>query len=265
MTERYQPRTMPTMAWHDLLDKGRYADAARAYRASDGTDALVLANLDALAEVQSALRAKSWHGADRALERVEERHQTLPWDAIERDLAALRSAGSALDAREPTKAREALAAAAGSAFAAEAATLSGTLAIYEGETDAARGHFELALELDPDHYRALTNLGNLDLEAGDVDGAIAAYERAIKLNDSFANAHHNLGVAYRRKGMISQSVRSLRRAQREGSRRDTEEARTRLRGRSRSGAPSSSARTLRWVLIALGVAAAFWFLGGRSF
>ena len=54
---------------------------------------------------------------------------------------------------------------------------------------------------------------------------IDLYERALKIDENFPNAHHNLGVAYRKKGQLNKSVRSLRRAQRTQQRHEVAEAR----------------------------------------
>jgi tetratricopeptide (TPR) repeat protein len=252
----------PAVDWAELVARGRYDLAAQTYRLTGGTDELLRANLESLADAQMAARDKAWRRVAKALERVEQRHDALPWPAVDRDVEALQEASAALDVRESDQARAHLARADGSGFPAEAATLMGTLAVFEGDNERARERFEAALELDPNHFRALTNLGNLKLEEDDVDGAIDAYERAIRLNDTFANAHHNLGVAYRRQGQVSKSVRALRRAQREGSKRDVEDARARI-GTGKARSPGS-ARTVRWIVIAVIAVAAFWFFGGRT-
>jgi tetratricopeptide (TPR) repeat protein len=252
----------PAVDWRELVARGRYDLAAQTYRLTANDDAVLFANLESLADAQLAARDKAWRRVAKTMERIEERHDALPWVAIDRDVDALSAANAALDARESDAAKEHLARADGSGLPAEAATLMGTLAVFEGDNERARERFEAALELDPNHFRALTNLGNLLLEEGDVDGAIASYERAIRLNDTFANAHHNLGVAYRRKGQVAKSVRALRRAQRESNRRDVEDARSRIGG-GKARSPGS-ARMLRWLVIAAIVAAAFWFFGGRT-
>ena len=249
--------------WREHVARGRYDLAAQTYRITGGDDPDLDAALTGLGDALAATRDKAFARAKTALERIDPRPEELPWDAIESDLEGLATASAALDKREPDEARTALAALDGTPFPAEAATLLGTLAVYDGDTSAARERFEQALELDPNHFRALTNLGNLKLEDGDVDGAIKDYERAIRLNDGFANAHHNLGVALRRKGNLARSVQSLKRAQRESGRREAEEARSRL-GRGRRGAAaSSSARTLRWLLWAAILGSVVWIVTSR--
>jgi tetratricopeptide (TPR) repeat protein len=253
----------PPSRWDEWVARGRYDLAAQTYRLTADDDETLRANLEALADIQLAARDKGWRRVEKSLQRVEVRHEALPWEAIVRDVEALGAASAALDAREPEVARGHLERADGAGLPAEAATLMGTLAVFEGDNERARERFDAALELDPNHFRALTNLGNLMLEEGDVDGAIASYERAIRLNDGFANAHHNLGVAYRRKGQVAKSVQALRRAQKEGNRRDVEDARSSL-GRGTKARTPGSNKMLRWILIAAAVAAAFWFFGGRT-
>ena len=249
--------------WRGHVARGRYDLAAQTYRLQGGDDLDTLGALEGLGDALAALRDKAYARARTALERIDPRPEGFDWPALEADLEALTAAAGALDQRESEVAAGHLARVGGSAFPAETATLLGTLAIYEGDGAAARERFEQALELDPNHYRALTNLGNVKLEEGDVDGAIADYERAIRLNDGFANAHHNLGVALRKKGNLARSVQSLKRAQREAGRRDAEAARDRL-GRGKRGAvASSSARTVRWLLWGAIVVAVFYIVANR--
>jgi tetratricopeptide (TPR) repeat protein len=263
MIDRGAPGSEAAQSWTEQVARGRFDLAAQAYRFVEDQDPVLRDGLEALGDAQAASRDKAWRRVETALERLELRHEALPWEAIEADLAALAAASRALDMREPDEARQQLARVTGAALPAEAATLEGTLAVLEGDVGRAKGLFDAALAHDPNHFRAVTNLGNLLLEEGDVDGAIACYERAIRLNDGFANAHHNLGVAYRRAGRIGQSVRSLRRAQREGQRRDTEEARSRL-GRGGKGSPARSNRTVRWIVIAAVAFLAYYFLVARG-
>jgi tetratricopeptide (TPR) repeat protein len=259
------------LEWRAEAQRGRYDLAARSYRFGGGDDPALLDALESLADVLVAVRDKSYARARTILERIEAHPEPLDWEALHADLAALSDAARALDHREPEAAKEHLAKVGGSAYPGETATLLGTLAVFEGDTAAARERFEQALELDPNHYRALTNLGNIMLEEGDVDGAIASYERAIKLNESFANAHHNLGVALRRKGQLGRSVQALKRAQRESGKRDAEEARARLGSRGGRGGGlsaggagrSGGAGAYRWLLWLAIAAALVWFIAGR--
>ncbi len=249
--------------WSEQVERGRYDLAAQAYRLSGGADAGVENALEGLSDVLSAIRDKSYGRARNALERITERPEGLDWEALESDLEGLSEAAAALDRREAEVARSHLAGVDGQVYPAETATLLGTLAVYEGESETARQRFEQALELDPNHYRALTNLGNIMLEDGDVDGAIDAYERAIRLNDAFANAHHNLGVALRRKGHLARSVQALKRAQREAGRREADEARARLGSGRRGQSAVGRARSFRWLIWAGIVGAVIWIVSSR--
>lgn len=246
--------------WREAVAIGRFGAARQAYVTAGESDEAVRRALGTLADVEASLREKSWSRAEKRLHELEVRPPFLDWEALEADLATLRRSGEALDKRDPDAALEALEAVRGVSFAAEAETQRGTARIFNDDLEGARTCFERALELDPSHYRALTNLGNVELEQGNVDDAIAAYERALKLNDDFANAHHNLGVAYRRKGNVTKSVRSLRRAQRSLQRHDTAEARTRLR---EMGSKNAS-KALKWVLYAGVALAAYLLLRSRG-
>lgn len=252
--------------WRALARLGRFGLAGRTLRLSGMAegDADAADALEALAEIEVAVRAKAIARARRRLEGLERRpFDWLDWDAVAYDLELLAVAVPAVDRREPEAARAALAEMRSEAFAAEREILLGTLAVLEGDEAAGIAHFEAGLARDPNHVRGLTNRGNVKLEAGDVDGAIADYERAIRVDEGFANAHHNLGVAYRRKGQIGKSVAALRRAQRHAARRDAEDARASF-GRGQGPRSANRARLWRWLVIgALGVLT-YWWLQQRG-
>ena len=223
--------TAADTSWQALLEQGRAGEALAYYRLQGDIEEDTLAALTTLAAVQTDLRAKAY---DRALKTVTG-HETrtpalLDWQHLETELAQLKTGADALERRDPETAMATIAELDHPLLNPELATLHGTYSILQDDTEAARAHFERAFELDPKHYRALTNLGNLSLEAGEIDAAIATYERALKLNDSFANAHHNLGVAYRRKGQVGKSVSALRKAQNVSQKQMREEARESLKG-----------------------------------
>jgi tetratricopeptide (TPR) repeat protein len=245
--------------WRAALERGRFGLAHQSYRLQGGQDDGLREALDALGQVEALVRDKAWARAHKRLAAVEARPPVLDWSVLEADLEALRSAGEALDRRQPDDALRALEELRSDYFMAERETLAGTALIYDSRLDEARDRFERALAVDPNHYRALTNFGNVALEQGRVDEAIASYQRALKLNDGFANAHHNLGVAYRRKGNVAQSVRELRKAQRAMQRQDADEARERLR----SGARNAT-KWLRWALYALVAVTLWWILRSRG-
>src|SRR5690606_14202592 len=150
-------------------------------------DDVVRLGLAALADVEDLVRARSYVKAKTRIERLEDRADIAPWDVLLSDLDALAVTARQLDTRDSEQALAGLAALDGSWLAAEVLTQRGTAQIYLGELAAAQESFARALEVDPQHYRALTNLGNVALEETRVDDAIEFYERAIKLNDLFAN------------------------------------------------------------------------------
>lgn len=237
--------------WLALVQKGRFTQARTVLRTlrSDPTD---LAAVETLAEIQDLAREKDWERALGRIERLEELDPPLDVEALSGELRVLRDASMQLDRRESDAALELLTELEDPYLDAEAATQRGTAHILRNDTEAARAAFEHALQADPRHFRALTNLGNLELEAGDVDAAIEAYEAALRINDEFANAHHNLGVALRRKGHVARSVRSLRRAQKALQAREADRAKSAAKG-------IGGARFFRWLLIG-GLAVALYFI-----
>lgn len=257
-------------SWEELVAARQFGAAYRAFRIARtmGTDdaldpaaaGTIAHSLAALADVEELVRERSFTRALDRLQRMEERAAFAPWTQIEADVAALEQSAKLLDQRESEQALAALAQLEGSWFLAEVEAQRGTAHIYEGRFDDARQSFDDALAIDPQHYRALTNLGNVALEEKRVDDAIDYYSRAIKINESFANAHHNLGVAYRRKGHLSKSVKSLKTAQRLTQRKEASDARAKL-GKL-SGGPNT-AKWLRWLLIA-GAAIAVYYLFLRN-
>ncbi len=250
----------PTETWREALAEGRFRAAHRAATLSGEAPPDVRAALAGLADVEALLKDKAWNRALKRFGQIEERPAAVPWSELEAELTSLKRSGEALDRRRPDEALAELEHVRTGLFLAEAETQRGTALIYDDRLQDAAAAFERAIERDPTHYRALTNLGNVALEDGRVDDAIEAYEQALKLNDDFANAHHNLAVAYRRKGQLNKSVRSLRRAQRLMQRRDTEDARDRLG----SFAKGRSARTLRWALYAALAIVAYLVLHSRG-
>lgn len=244
------------MVWQDLLAARRLNAAHKAFLMDRAVAEAALADpqgidslrraLGALADVEDLVRDRSFTRAAERLRRLDERIDLVPWSELEADLAALEASAKLLDRRELEALFPALDDLESSWFKAEVETQRGTAMIYEGRLEEAKAAFEAALAQDPDHYRAITNLGNVALEEKRTDDAIDYYQRALKVNDSFANAHHNLGVAYRRKGNLSKSVKSLKAAQRLAQKRDASEARTKL---GRLTASPGVTRYFRWLLI----------------
>lgn len=209
-------------------------------------DGETMALLDGLGELQASLRAKQYDRAGRQAERLEpELRSTLP--GLRDQTALLGESGGKLERGEAEETLVLLEGVTLSLLRAEADTQRGTAQVYLGDAETAERTFRAATEKDPKHYRALTNLGNVLLEAGRTDEAIELYERAIRLNEGFSNAHHNLGVAYRRKGQVSRSVASIRKAQRVSRRGDKDEARGSIKALTGS-LQGRGGRYLRWLV-----------------
>lgn len=260
--------------WLSLAREFHFVDAAARARLG-GAPPEVAAALDDLAEVERAVKSKRYGAAARALKRYRDL-QGGPGDASLSEFVnaeALARALSALESSEHARIhevgelRERLA----PAFAhpvteAEAHNAVGVLSALQEDPGAARAAFDRALELDPRHYRALTNVGNLLLESGDPAGAEGYYRRALAINGEYAGAHHNLAVALRRQRRVAASVRSLKTGQRLMVRQANQEGRAEARerlGRLGTGRLGEGAgKWLRWILIALVVAAALYFLRG---
>lgn len=249
-------------SWPEVLAEGRFQQAYRLHGLGDEVDPEIDATLAALAEIEGLVRDKGWTRALNRLRRLEDPPQLLDWVGLESDLTSLWESSKALDRRESARALELLRSRSTVFFEAEVETQRGTALIFDDELEAAKGHFERALDLDPRHHRAITNLGNIALEQGRIDEAVEAYERAIRINDDFPNAYHNLGVAYRRRGEFGKSVRMLRRAQRALNRHEAETARSQLS--RRTGGRAGLGRNVRWILIAAAVVVGYLLLRSRG-
>jgi len=60
--------------------------------------------------------------------------------------------------------------------------------------------------------RIYYRLGNIYYDMGDLDRAEYAYKRTLEFSPEHINAHYNLSVVYKKKGMIEESVKYLRKA-----------------------------------------------------
>lgn len=66
----------------------------------------------------------------------------------------------------------------------------------KGDQDAAIRHYEMALEISPDHVNARYNMGNAYVRKKMYDEAIEHYQRAISIRPQTVEAHLNLANAY---------------------------------------------------------------------
>jgi tetratricopeptide (TPR) repeat protein len=221
-------------SWQDWLEHGNASAALQAYVQTGEGSLEVEDTLHALVSMQRALRAKLWQKAQDTLHTPKEDIPTkdtltvtaiVNWQALRDGIKQLSASHDALEKRDTEAALGALDGLDVPLLAAEVATQRGTAYIFNNQLEDAHAAFEAALEHDPKHYRARTNLGNVALERGQIDDAITHYQAALRVNETFSNALHNLGVAYRRKGEIGKSVQAIRKAQRAMQQEDMSSAR----------------------------------------
>lgn len=219
------------MSWQEKLEQGYLYQAYEGYLATGENERSILSAFDDLQVMRNALRAKYWQKAFNTIEGRLESPDIVAWDKVEQDIISLQEVDKALEKLEIDEAMRHSEEVQLELFNAEKATLLGRAYILNNEVEEAKKSFDKALEYDPKHYRALTNLGNIALEANEHDEAISHYEKALTIAPDFTNALHNLGVVYRRQGKFTKSVRYLRRAQTAMRRADKEEARGKLSSR----------------------------------
>ena len=75
----------------------------------------------------------------------------------------------------------------------------------------AEAAYRQALGLDPSDVKARSNLGVVLKNLGRNDEAVAAYEEAIALDPTYADARHNLGLALKKAGRFAEAIDALRR------------------------------------------------------
>ena len=68
------------------------------------------------------------------------------------------------------------------------------------------GHFQGALEIEPDFAKAHYNLGVAFVQLGRVSEAIAHYNKALEINPNYAEAEYNLGIALLQIGRLNEAV-----------------------------------------------------------
>lgn len=78
-----------------------------------------------------------------------------------------------------------------------------------GNNDEAVRQYELALQLDPENFKALSNLAIIYDFAGRINDAIILYEKALSLNSSYIPARCNLALLYFRKGLLEDANREF--------------------------------------------------------
>lgn len=88
----------------------------------------------------------------------------------------------------------------------------GTIAVNEGNLNEAIDRFEKTIALQPNHYKARTNLAVAYIHLNKPELAVEQLERAVGIEPGYHLAHNHLGVAYIRKGDYVGAIPHLRRA-----------------------------------------------------
>jgi Flp pilus assembly protein TadD/uncharacterized membrane protein len=81
-----------------------------------------------------------------------------------------------------------------------------------GKVSDAIGHYEQALQIQPDYAEAHNNLGNALMKEGKLRDAIGHYEQALRIQPDLADAHYNLGVALEQAGRLQDAVEHYKQA-----------------------------------------------------
>jgi tetratricopeptide (TPR) repeat protein len=84
--------------------------------------------------------------------------------------------------------------------------LTGFTLARRGNVPEAVGHYEQALQLNPDYAEAHYNLGAALTRQGRLQEAIGQFEQALRLNPDYAEAHNNLGAALMGQGKLQEAI-----------------------------------------------------------
>jgi len=231
--------------WIESLALGQTGEALSKLQKKHEVNEKSLDDLSELAKIMANLREKHYFHAGQLLNNLQT--DIVDKDELAKEIELLKQANKAINKHKPKEAIKLLEGVGSSLLKAEKLTLEGTANVYSVENSQAMQNFKTALEYDPRHFRALTNIGNLNLEAGNIEQAISNYENALKINDSFSSALHNLGVAYRKQGKLNKSVKYLKKAQRAKNKELKAEARESMK----AGENKKVMRYLRYFAIGL--------------
>lgn len=235
--------------WIQAIAVGKTGDALEQIQDKTEISESSLSDLNRLSKIMANLREKHYFHAMELLKFLET--DIIDREQLKNEIGILNQANKVINKHEPAKAIELLGGVGSSLLQAEKYTLLGTANVYSNQNTQAMQNFTKALDFDPKHFRAMTNIGNLQLEAESVDLAIANYENALKINDSSSSALHNLGVAYRKKGKLTKSVNYLKKAQRAKNKELKEEARETIK----SGENKKAIKYIRYFMIGVTVLA----------
>jgi len=102
-------------------------------------------------------------------------------------------------------------------FFADAAFAMGVVAKRQNNLDESVGYFKKALEINPFHEKAGTELDNVakktfnngqrSYKRGDLDGALDSYKKVLEFDENFYAAHYQLGVIEAKMGNRDQAIK----------------------------------------------------------
>jgi tetratricopeptide (TPR) repeat protein len=95
---------------------------------------------------------------------------------------------------------------AGLVYYAEVQTALGNQLFHEGKVSEAFGHYERALQINPDYAKAHESLANALVQLGRLPEAIVQYQQALRINPEYTEAHCNLGGALLRVGRVQDAI-----------------------------------------------------------
>lgn len=87
-----------------------------------------------------------------------------------------------------------------------------SVAMSYGLPEQAVGYAKKALDLDPDHYRALNLLGLAYIKMEDYNSAVSAFEKCAEIKPDFADVYFNLGTMYEKLNRLEEAASSYKKA-----------------------------------------------------
>lgn len=214
--------------WRESIQSGNFEQAEGRIRALELVGEYhpeMLAAVQAMMALLGAVRSKQFLKALRQVPNLEPLREFLSPEALKGAIENLQQTEDK-EINQPEELTRVLQQALDNPYTrAEALNRIGVLHVRLKDAVQARVHFDQAIQADPKHFRAITNLGNLALEAGNNQEAESLYKRALELNPEYHLAHNNLAVLQRKQKRIGDSIKSLKKSQRFEQRAISEKAR----------------------------------------
>ena len=84
--------------------------------------------------------------------------------------------------------------------------------LSKGKLEDAKKVFESILEIEPDHYKTITNIGAIYLSLDELVKAEEKFKRAISIKSEFEIAHYNLGITQKKLNRLNDARESFEKA-----------------------------------------------------